>query len=40
MTFHDGRTPPEAGGGDGYLAVISPQDSFPQTAVTVNFKEL
>ncbi len=39
MTFRDGRIPLEAGGGDGYLAVISPQDSFPGTPVTVSYKE-
>jgi len=39
MTFHDGRTPLQTGGGDGYLAVVSPQDSFPQIPVTINFKD-
>jgi hypothetical protein len=39
MTFRDGRSPAPNGGGDGYLAVISPQDSFPQTPVTVSYKE-
>jgi hypothetical protein len=38
-TFRDGRTPVPAGGGDGYLAVISPQDIFPQSPVTVSYKE-
>jgi hypothetical protein len=39
MTFRDGRIPLQAGGGDGYLVVISPQDSFPGTPVTVSYKE-
>ncbi|HUW42517.1 MAG TPA: hypothetical protein VMV90_16045 [Rectinemataceae bacterium] len=39
MSFRDGRTPLQMGGGDGYLAVISPQDSFPQTPVTIIYKE-
>ena len=39
MTFRDGRIPLQAGGGDGYLAVISPQDSFPGTPVTVSYTE-
>jgi len=39
MTFHDGRTPLREGGGDGYLAVISPQDSFPTNPVTVSYME-
>jgi hypothetical protein len=39
MTFHDGRIPLKTGGGDGYLAVISPQDSFPGTPVTVMYKD-
>jgi len=39
MTFRDGRTPVPAGGGDGYLAVISPQDVFPQSPVTVSYME-
>jgi hypothetical protein len=39
MTFRDGRSPAPAGGGDGYLAVISPQDSFPQIPVTVSYME-
>jgi len=38
-TFRDGRTPVPSGGGDGYLAVISPQDVFPQSPVTVSYKE-
>ena len=39
MTFRDGRIPLQTGGGDGYLAVISPQDSFPGTPVTVTYKD-
>lgn len=39
MTFLDGRTPIPTGGGDGYLAVISPQDSFPQSPVSVSYVE-
>lgn len=39
LDFQDGRTPLATGGGDGYLVVISPQDSFPQTPVTVEFME-
>jgi hypothetical protein len=39
MTFRDGRTPLHSGGGDGYLVVISPQDSFPATPVTVTFMD-
>ena len=39
MTFRDGRTPTQTGGADGYLVVISPQDSFPQTPVSVTFTE-
>ena len=39
MTFRDGRTPLQTGGADGYLVVISPQDSFPQTPVSICFTE-
>jgi hypothetical protein len=39
MTFHDGRTPTPTGGANGYLVVISPQDSFPQSPVSVVFTE-
>lgn len=39
MTFRDGRTPAPTGGGNGYLVVISPQDSFPQSPVSVVFTE-
>jgi len=39
MTFHDGRTPRPGGGGNGYLVVISPQDSFPTSPVCVTFTE-
>ena len=39
MTFHDGRTPLQSGGGDGYIAVISPQDNFPQTPVTISYTD-
>jgi hypothetical protein len=39
MTFRDGRTPLHSGGGDGYLVVISPQDSFPGTPVTVSYMD-
>ena len=39
MTFHDGRIPVPTGGGDGYLVVISPQDVFPQSPVSVSFLE-
>ncbi len=39
MTFRDGRIPLQTGGGDGYLVVISPQDSFPQTPVSVTYTE-
>jgi hypothetical protein len=39
MTFRDGRIPMETGGGDGFLVVISPQDSFPQIPVSVSYTE-
>ncbi len=39
MTFQDGRAPVQTGGGDGFLVVISPQDSFPQIPVTVSYTE-
>lgn len=39
MTFRDGRIPTPTGGGDGFLAVISPQDSFPQAPVSVSYTE-
>ncbi len=39
MTFHDGRTPAQSGGGGGYIAVISPQDSFPSIPVSVSYKD-
>ncbi len=39
MTFHDGRTPLHTGGGQGYIAVISPQDSCPSIPVSVTYKE-
>ena len=39
MTFRDGRTPLREGGGEGYLAVISPQDSFPATTVSISYRD-
>jgi len=39
MMFRDGRIPLQTGGADGYLVVISLQDSFPQMPVSVNFTE-
>jgi hypothetical protein len=39
MTFRDGRTPLRVGGRDGYLAVISPYDNFPNIPVSVLFKD-
>jgi len=39
MSFSDGRRPLQTGGGEGYLVVISPQDSFPANPVTVTFKD-
>jgi len=39
MAFTDGRLPLETGGGDGYLAVISPHDSFPLIPVSVSYTE-
>lgn len=39
MTFRDGRTPVQSGGGGGYLAVISPQDSFPAIPVSISYKD-
>ncbi len=38
-SFRDGRVPAPAGGGGGHLVVISPQDSFPGTPVSVTFTE-
>jgi len=38
-TFRDGRTDAPDGGGNGFLVVISPQDSFPQIPVSVSFTE-
>lgn len=39
MTFHDGRIPVQTGGGNGYLTVISPQDSFPGSPVSVSYRD-
>ena len=39
MTFRDGRIPLHPGGGEGYIAVISPLDGFPLTQVSICYRD-